>query len=161
MFNEGDYEEDEAVPYLVHLLDDFLIISPTDTIPAANLLITQKVFAELGIPLAQDKTSGPSTSIKFLGINLDSQKLQASLPKEKIDRTILVASTLLTKPSCSKRELLSILGHLNFAMRIIPQGRPFISHLLSLASSAHNLEDRISITDSYCNELGLWISFLK
>ncbi|KAL0148073.1 hypothetical protein M9458_056613 [Cirrhinus mrigala] len=46
-------------------------------------------------------------------------------------------------------------------MRIIPQGRPFISHLLSLASSAHALEDRISITDLCRNELSLWISFLK
>ncbi len=71
------------IPYLVHLLDDFLIISPPDSIPAAHLLTTQKVFSELGIPLAQDKTTGPSTSIEFLGINLDSQKFQASLPKEK------------------------------------------------------------------------------
>ncbi len=149
------------VPYLVHLLDDFLIISPPDSIPAAHLLTTQTVFSELGIPLAQDKTAGPSTSIEFLGINLDSQKFQASLPKEKIDRTILVASTLLANPSCSKRELLSILGHLNFTMRIIPQGRPFFSHLLSLASSAHALEDQITLTDSCCNELNLWISFLK
>ncbi|RXN33881.1 poly [Labeo rohita] len=149
------------IPYLIHLLDDFLIISPPDSVPAAHLLTTQKLFSELGIPLAQDKTEGPSTSIEFLGINLDSQKFLASLPKEKIDRTILVASTLLSKSSCSKRELLSILGHLNFAMRIIPQGRPFISHLLSLASSAHALEDIISITDSCRNELSLWISFLK
>ncbi len=149
------------VPYLVHLLDDFLIISPPDSIPAAHLSTTQTFFSELGIPLTQDKTAGPSTSIEFLGINLDSQKFQASLPKEKIDRTILVASTLLANPSCSKRELLSILGHLNFAMRIIPQGRPFVSHLLSLASSAHALEDQITLTVSCCDELNLWISFLK
>ncbi len=149
------------IPYLVHLLDDFLIISPPDSIPAAHLLTTQKVFSELGIPLALDKTAGPSTSIEFLGINLDSQKFQASLPKEKIDRMILVASTLAAKPICSKRELLSVLGHLNFAMRIIPQGRPFISHLLTLASSTHALEDQIALTDSCCNELSLWISFFK
>ncbi|KAI2644577.1 Pro-Pol polyprotein [Labeo rohita] len=115
----------------------------------------------LGIPLAQDKTEGPSTSIEFLGINLDSQNFLASLPKEKIDRTVLVASTLLTNSNCSKRELLSILGHLNFAMCIIPQGCPFISHLLSLASSAHALEEHISLTDSCRNELSLWISLLK
>ncbi len=149
------------VPYLVHLLDDFLIISPPDSIPAKHLLTTQKVFSELGIPLALDKTAGPSTSIEFLGINLDSQKFQASLPKEKIDRMILVASTLAANPICSKRELLSVLGHLNFAMRIIPQGRPFISHLLTLASSTHALEDQIALTDPFCNELSLWISFFK
>ncbi|XP_050973413.1 uncharacterized protein LOC127169819 [Labeo rohita] len=150
-----------TIPYLIHLQDDFLIVSPPDSVPAAYLLTIQKLFSELGIPLAQDKTEGPSTSIEFLGINLDSQKFLASLPKEKIDRTIVIASTLLTNTSCSKRELLSILGHLNFAMRIIPQGHPFISHLLSLASSAHALEDRISITDSCRNEVSLWISFLK
>ena len=61
-----------AIRYLLHLLDDFLIISPHDAIPAAQLLTVQKVFAELGIPLAQEKTTGPTTSIEFLGINLDS-----------------------------------------------------------------------------------------
>ncbi|KAI2647038.1 Pro-Pol polyprotein [Labeo rohita] len=136
------------IPYLVHLLDNFLIISPPDSVPAAHLLTTQKHFSELGIPLAQDKTEGPSTSIEYLGISLDSQKFLASLPKEKIDRMVLVASTLLTNSSCSTRELLSIPDHLNFTMRIIPQGRPFISHLLSLVSSAHALEDHISLTDS-------------
>ncbi|RXN34184.1 reverse transcriptase ribonuclease [Labeo rohita] len=129
------------------------LIKDADYVPAARLLTTQKLFSELGIPLAQDKTEGPRTSIKFLGINLE--KFLASLPKEKIDRTVLVASTLLTNSSCSKRELLFILGHLNFVIRIIPQGRPFISHLLSLASSADALEDHISLTDSCRNELSL------
>ncbi|KAI2645934.1 Pro-Pol polyprotein [Labeo rohita] len=71
------------IPYLIRLLDDFLIISPPNSVPAAHLLTTQKLFSELGIPLTQDKTEGPSTSIEFLGINLDSQKFLASLPKEK------------------------------------------------------------------------------
>ncbi len=150
-----------AIPHLIHLLDDFLIISPPDAIPAAHILSVQKVFSELGIPIAQEKTMGPATSIKFLGINLDSVKFQASLPKEKIDRIILVASTLSDNSNCSKRELLSLLGYLNFAMRIIPQGRPFISHLLSPASSVYTLEDRISINQACHDELSLWITFLK
>ncbi|RXN04501.1 poly [Labeo rohita] len=150
-----------AIPHLIHLLDDFLVISPPDAIPAAHILTIQKVFSKLGIPIAEEKTMGPATSIEFLGINLDSVKFQVSLPKEKIDRIILVSSTLLTSPSCSKRELLSLLGHLNFAMRIIPQGRPFISHLLSLASLVHALEDLISLSHACRNELRLWIMFLK
>ncbi|XP_057206534.1 uncharacterized protein LOC130564470 [Triplophysa rosa] len=150
-----------AIPYLLHLLDDFLIISPPDSVPAAHLSKVQEVLAKLGVPLAQEKTAGPSTSIEFLGIKLDTLKFQASLPKEKIDRTILIASSLIDTPYCSKRELLSILGHLNFAMRIIPQGRPFVAHLLSLASSAHALEDSIHITSSCSDELSLWIKFLK
>lgn len=150
-----------AIPHLIHLLDDFLIISPPEAIPAAHFLTAQKVFSELGIPIAQEKTMGPAKSIEFLGIKLDSDKFQASLPKEKIDRIILVSSTLIDNPNCSKRELLSLLGHLNFAMRIIPQGRPFISHLLSLASSIPALKDRISITQACRDELKLWLTFLN
>ncbi|XP_056332077.1 uncharacterized protein LOC130243801 [Danio aesculapii] len=150
-----------GVPYLIHLLDDFLIISPLSSPPAKHLAITQKVFADLGIPLAEEKTSGPSTSIEFLGINLNSNKFEASLPKEKIDRIISLSLIFLEKQVCTKRELLSILGHLNFAMRIIPQGRPFISHLLQLAASVHSLEESILLNESSREELSLWISFLK
>ncbi len=57
--------------------------------------------------------------------------------------------------------LLSLLGHFNFAMRIIPQGRPFISHLLALASSVHALDDQIIINQACRNEISLWITFLK
>ncbi len=150
-----------AIPQLIHLLDDFLIISPPDAIPAAHILTVQKVFSELGIPIAQEKTLGPATSIEFLGINLDSVKFQVSLPKEKIDRIILIATKLFNRRCCCKRELLSLLGHLNFAMRIIPQARPFVSHLLILASSAHALEDLISLSQECRDELRLWTLFLK
>ncbi len=150
-----------AIPQLIHLLDDFLIISPPDAIPAAHILTVQKVFSEIGIPIAQEKTLGPTTSIEFLGINLDSVKFQVSLPKEKIDRIILIATKLVNRRCCCKRELLSLLGHLNFAMCIIPQGRPFVSHLLILASSAHALEDLIPLSQECRDELRLWTLFLK
>ncbi len=70
-----------SVPHLIHLLDDFLIISPPDAIPAKNITTVQGIFTELGVPIAQEKSLGPTQFIEFLGINLD--KFQASLPKEK------------------------------------------------------------------------------
>lgn len=47
----------------------------------------------------------PSPSIEFLCINLDSVNFQAFLLKEKIDKIILISSTLIDSPNCSKREL--------------------------------------------------------
>lgn len=69
--------------YSIHLFDDFLIISPPDAIPAAKILTVQKVYAEQGIPIAREKTSGSTQLIEFWGINLDSAKLQAFLQKKK------------------------------------------------------------------------------
>ncbi|XP_067283608.1 uncharacterized protein [Pseudorasbora parva] len=154
-------QNNHAVPYLVQFLDDFLTVSPSFFPPAAHLSTIQNVFSTLGVPLSPEKTQGPTKSLEFLGINLDSVKFQASLPKDKIDRIIAISSNLLEAPQCSKRDLLSLLGHLNYAMRIVPQGRPFISHLLSLASSIQELDNTISLTPSCLTDLKLWIMFLK
>ncbi|GAA6097672.1 uncharacterized protein LOC119489294 [Tachysurus ichikawai] len=60
------------------------------------------------------------------------------------------------RDSISKRELLSLLGHFNFAMRIIPQGRSFISRLLDISKSAENLHDSITLNAGCKSELHFW-----
>ncbi len=57
---------------MVHILDDFLIISTSRQMGQSNLESFQNLSEELGIPLAPDKTEGPSTCITFAGIELDT-----------------------------------------------------------------------------------------
>ncbi|XP_061585356.1 uncharacterized protein LOC133450379 [Cololabis saira] len=149
-----------GIPFLVHLLDDFLVITPPSSPPASGLVTLTSVFSELGVPLSAEKTEGPSTSLEFLGITLDTDLFQASLPTEKLNRISLLISNFLLAPGCTKRQLLSLLGHLNFAMRIIPQGRAFISHLLSIASAVPSLLSPISLDNSSRAELRLWLNLL-
>lgn len=47
----------------------------------------------------------------------------------------------------SKRDLLSLLCHLNFAMCIIPQGCSFISWLLDLSKAVNSLADMVTLDD--------------
>ena len=42
------------------------------------------IFSMLNIPIHLDKTLGPDTIMIFLGITLDSNTMQASLPHENI-----------------------------------------------------------------------------
>lgn len=132
------------LPFVLHLLDDFLLINfPSDYTPVLDSL--REIFRDVGVPLSPEKTVGPSTSLEFLGIQLDSVKMQASL------RSFF--GSLLSSQSISKRELLSLLGHLNFAMRIIPQGRSFISRLLTLAHSVSKLNDKVSLDEGCKSDL--------
>ena len=41
----------------------------------------------LGIPLALEKVEGPFTSLNFLGITLDTAKMEARLHDDKLLRT--------------------------------------------------------------------------
>lgn len=78
-----------------------------------------------------------------------------------MNRIILLLSNYLFCPSCTKCQLLSLLGHLNYSLQIIPQGRSFLSHLLQLASSAHSPHQSITFNPSCTKELDLWRHLLS
>ncbi|XP_063044381.1 uncharacterized protein LOC134438696 [Engraulis encrasicolus] len=145
---------------LVHLLDDFLTVTPPTDHPSAGRERVLEVFGKLGVPISEEKTCGPVHSLEFLGIIVDSSGFFTALPKEKVDRIITAIDGFLTTPSTNKQALLSLLGHVNFAMRVIPQGRAFVSNLLTTAHSVPALDDPVSL-DAHCmKDLEMWRMFL-
>ena len=71
-------------------LDDFLITEPPATqlpldsrcqISLDNMLSISKI---IGIPIADGKTQGPSQALEFMGILLDTSKMQASSLQTKL-----------------------------------------------------------------------------
>lgn len=43
-------------------------------------------FRNLGIPIAANKTEGPGTTFEFMGIILDTIRMEARLPTDKVER---------------------------------------------------------------------------
>ena len=144
------------LPFVLHLLDDFLLIDFPSAEPARSISTLKQVFSDLGVPLSAEKTLGPVKSLEFLGITLDSVEMRASLPEEKLLRVREVMRGALTLDVFTKRDLLSLLGHLNFAMRVIPQGRSFVSRLLVLARSVKSLGDRVVLDEGCRSDLAFW-----
>lgn len=87
--------------------------------------------------------------------------METRLPREKLTRITELLETFQYKKSCTKRELLSLLGHLNFACRVILPGRSFISHLIALSTTVEPLHYHIKI-DRMCRaDLSMWLKFLR
>ena len=61
-------QEKLLIDKLLHLLDDFLIISSTYDVCKAHLALFIWLCNFLGIPIAPDKTFGPSNVLTFAGI---------------------------------------------------------------------------------------------
>lgn len=144
------------LPFVLHLLDDFLVVDFPSSPPARSISAVRSLFHELGVPLSEEKTEGPSTCLEFLGITLDSVLMQASLPQDKLSRIRAAIKSWSAATTVSKRDLLSLLGHLNFAMRIIPHGRSFVSRLLVLANSVKNLRDTVVLDEGCRSDLRFW-----
>ena len=47
-----------------------------------------KTMQELGVPLAEEKTEGPVECLVFLGLTLDSAKMEVRIPLNKIQELI-------------------------------------------------------------------------
>jgi hypothetical protein len=83
---------------LLHLLHDFLFISLTHSRCQDTLDRFLKSCAQLGTPIAPEKTCGPATTLTFAGIELDSIKWEARLFVCKILRTFHTERRLPSTP---------------------------------------------------------------
>ena len=123
-------QEKLLIDRLLHLLDDFLIISSTYFVCKAHLDLFIILCDFLGIPIAPDKTFGPSTTLTFAGIELDSLKWGARLPTDKIETCIQCIASFLTRKKVTLKELQSLIGLLNFACSVVTPGCAFLRRLI-------------------------------
>ena len=144
---------------VIHYLDDFLLLEDPGR-PPRDLQVLTGLFSGLVVPLAAHKMEGPAKVITFLGITLDSDLMVASLPMEKLARIRQVIHRFVRSPVCSKRDLQSLLGMLNHAMRIIPQGRAFVSRLLAVLPQGQDSDSPVRLPTDAQADLIMWDRFL-
>ena len=146
---------------VIHYLDDFFTVGKSGTnICEQNMKKMVALCKQLGAPLKEEKIEGPTTCITFLGIELDSTSMVARLPA---DRKLELQDTLLmirARKKCTKRELLSLIGRLAFACRVVPAGRMFMRRMIDLSCTVKRLNHRIWITVDAKRDLDWWIDFL-
>ena len=103
----------QGISCILHYLDDFLLVGPPQSpVCQQNLETFIHLCSDLGIPLASEKIDGPTTSLAFLGIIIDTHRMEIRLPAEKLARIQDALEKWLTKKSATKRMILSLLGQL-------------------------------------------------
>ena len=109
------------ISFVCHILDDFLLIEPPTNFTPSNSACQQSVnsmlsiFKSIRIPVTPGKTQGPSQILEFMGSLLDTVKMKASLPPEKVEKLRLIFENFQQKRSCTLKQLQSLIGTLNFA----------------------------------------------
>ena len=86
----------------------------------------------IGVPLAPEKTVGPSSVLHFAGIILDSEHMEARLPDDKQTRCRRALTDFLARRSVCLKELQSLIGLLNFMCLVVVPGRAFLRRLINL-----------------------------
>ena len=146
------------VANIQHYLDDFLLAGPPGSQQCRkDLDECRTICKDLGVPLAEDKTEGPASSISYLGFILDTEAQELRLPPEKLEKIRSQLNKWSSRKSCSKRELLSLIGTLQHCCQAIVLGRPFLRRLIDRASSVTELYFRVAFTSWEREDISWWI----
>ena len=114
-----------GVSEMVHYIDDFLFLAESSTKCAADMNAFISLCEQMGVPLAPEKTRGPTTVLPFLGIILDTVNLEARLRGDKLAKCKSMVADFLARQKVSLQELHSLLGLLGHAACVVVSGRCF------------------------------------
>ena len=148
------------VSAVLHILDDFLFIAPSKVKCSEDLHKFLDMCNFLGVPIAQDKTVGPHTTLQFAGIELDSVRQEARLPLDKLTRCRTLLHHFHKKRSVTLRELQSLIGLLNFCCSVVIPGRAFLRRLIDLTSGLTRPYHHIRLNRESKHDIRMWLTFL-
>lgn len=120
-----------------------------------------QVCKKLGFPIAEGKIEGPTAVIIFLGIILDTIKMELRLPMDIPEDLLLLLNQWSSpkKKKTTKRELLSLIGKLSLAAKVVPVGRIFLRGLIDHSTSVKQLHHHIHLTASARYGIKWWQAF--
>lgn len=114
---------------------------------------------DMSTPVEEDKCEGPATILPFIGIELDTVKLEIRLPADKLQRLQEQTREWRGKKAGTKRDLLSLIGTLNHACKAVRQGRSFLRWLIDLSKVAQHLHHHIRLNLSARSDIQWWYPF--
>ena len=151
----------KGLEWLLKYIDDFLIMGRRNTDECSgNLRTFIACCSWLGLPLKEEKVEGPATTIVFLGIMLDTEKMEIRLPEERVQELRRLLDRWALRKACKKRELLSLIGKLAHACKVVRVGRIFLCRMIDLSTTAAKLEHWIHLSAQFRADLSWWRVFL-
>ena len=150
-----------TVGNIVKVLDDFLFINNSYEGSLNDLDNFYDFCEKVGIPIAEHKTEGPSRCLTFLGIEINTVTMTASLPKDKLVTYEASVIDLMSRNKCTLRELKSVIGKLQFSTSVIPVGKCFLRRLYNATIGIKKPNHYINVSSEMKEDLSLWYTFLR
>lgn len=89
----------------------------------------KQVAQELGVPLAEDKSVGPTNNLVFVGLEIDTVAIMVRVPVYKRVELVSLLQKFIDRKSITLKQLQSMLGKLNFVTKAITPGRAFVRRI--------------------------------
>ena len=149
-----------GLKHVLHILNDFFIAEPSRLQCLSSFSTLLRVFMSVNAPVVASKTLGPSQVLEFMGIELDSTRMEARLPADKLQRTRDLLNSFTKRWSVRLVELQSLIGTLQFACKAVVPGRFFLQRMINLTQGVPSCFHHIRLNQEFFKDLTMWKAFL-
>jgi hypothetical protein len=153
-----------AVQYLVHYIDDFMMLHASQAECTRLLDAVLALFARLGLPVAADKRVEPAQLMVFLGVLFDTINMTLSLEEKRMTALLAELASWRERTHASRKELQQLIGTLAFAAKVVRPGRMFLRRMLDqlkrIPSWASSLK-QYPLSPAFKLDVAWWSAFAR
>jgi hypothetical protein len=146
-------------PHLKNLLDDYFHATKgRDSRDNHLILDTFLGFLDaMGLPWAPKKLFHPKTTMTILGLQVDTEKMEISMPQKRMDRLEAILPTWEGKTEATKQEYQQLVGTLSYTCYGVRCGRTFLRRLIDATKGAPFKHTIIPLSDDSLADIRWWI----
>ena len=146
---------------VINYIDDLLVIADTRSKCWLDLDNLVNLLTRLGLEINWDKFIPPTQCLDFLGVKIDTLNRTLALPPGKYSEFVDLVDLWTKKKRVSKKELLSFVGKLNWACKVVRGGRTFLRRLIDLSCSLKANHHRTWLNLEAREDIKWWVNGLK
>ena len=139
-------------------LDDIIVVSPTKQVADRDFQCVLALLQELGLAVATHKLQPPSPSVTWLGIDIDVDRNQLSIPPTKLGQIKDCMAAAASRKYLQKKLLQHLIGLANHLSKVVRAARTFICRLLAALRAATS--DYIRVTTDIKADLQWYSRYL-
>ena len=146
-----------------HYLDDFFFAGSSSSSDCQLLMDGFISLAKIiGVPLAENKTTGPTTVLRYLGFEIDTLLMMIRI-QEKIDKLRSMLQPIILKKKVKVKHLESLTGLMAFCSKALPSSRAFIRRFYDILASIKVKKPyyKVKINNEMKCDAQLWLQFLE
>jgi len=145
---------------VIAYLDDFLLIAEThqQCLDGLNTLLC--LLRALGFSIAWNKTEGPTTSLIFLGVLINTNSMSLHLPEQKVQKLKSLLACYLTMRRASLRQLQELAGKLSWASHVVCGGRVYLQRIFNTLRPLRLPHHKVKLSSEFRADVEWWLAGL-
>ena len=141
-------------------VDDFIGLNNDFNEAVRTFAGFESLCDQLGLKIAAEKSVYPTTRIEWLGISIDSEKMETSIPKDKLREVIAECTKWASRDTADRRDLQSLCGRLNHIAQCVRPARRYMNRILQALREARGGR-RIHVDEEFLKDIRWFIDYAE